>query len=173
MKDGAGRRVVKAVALAGFRANLAVWRAWRRLRGDRPYRLGGSCHLCAQCCEAPAIRVGRLVWFLPTQRRLFLWWQRAVNGFELVSTERASRVFVFRCTHFDTVTRRCDSYSSRPGMCRDYPGAILDQAHPEMFAGCGYYPIAPNAEGLSLALRRLPLSAEQSEKLRRGLHLRD
>jgi len=171
VKDGAGRRLVKAVALAGFRANLAAWRGWRRLRGDRPYRLGGSCNLCAQCCDAPAIQVGRLVWYLPTQRRLFLWWQRVVNGFELVSAERAQRVFVFRCTHFDTVTRRCDSYRSRPGMCRDYPRAILDQAHPEMFPGCGYYPVAPNAEGLTLALRKLPLTADQQAKLRRGLHL--
>ena len=171
MKDGPGRRAVKAVALLGFRANLALWRWWRRLRGDRPYRLGGSCNLCAQCCDAPSIRVGRLVWYLPSQRRLFLWWQRAVNGFELVSTERAARVFVFRCTHFDLATRRCDSYSSRPGMCRDYPRALLDQAHPEMFPGCGYQAIAPNAEGLRIALSRLALTPEQETKLRRGLHL--
>ena len=40
-----------------------------------------------------------------------------------------------------------------------------------MFPGCGYVPIAPNAEGLALALRKLPLTAEQEAKLRRGLHL--
>ncbi len=171
MKDGPGRRTVKAVARAGFRANLAVWRGWRRLRGDRPYRLGGSCNLCAQCCEAPAIKVRRLVWFLPSLRVVVLWWQRVVNGFDLVGRDVAQRVFIFRCTHFDTATRRCDSYESRPGMCRDYPRVLLDQAHPDMLPGCGYRPIAPKAEALVRELRRLPLTADQDAKLRKGLHL--
>lgn len=171
MKDGPGRRTVKAVALAGFRANLGVWRGWRRLRGDRPYRLGGSCNLCAQCCDAPAIKVRPLVWFLPSLRGLFLGWQRVVNGFELVDRDLGQRVFIFRCTHFDTATRRCDSYESRPGMCRDYPRVLLDQAHPDMLPGCGYRPIAPGAEALLRELRRLPLTADQDAKLRKGLRL--
>jgi uncharacterized protein len=171
VRDGRLRRAVKALALAGFRANLAVWRSWRRLRGDRPYRLGGSCNLCAQCCEAPAIKVQRLVWFLPSLRRSFLWWQRVVNGFELVDRDLAGRAFVFRCTHFDAATRRCDSYLSRPGMCRDYPRALLDQPDPGMLPACGYRPIAPRAEALLRELRRLPLSADQDAKLRKGLRL--
>ena len=141
------------------------------LRGDRPYRLGGSCHLCAACCEAPAIKVGRLVWFLKSPRALFLWWQRVVNGFELRSGDAGDRVFVFRCTHFDPATRRCDSYESRPGMCRDYPRILLDQPRPVMLPGCGYRPVAPRAEQLLAALRRLPLSADQEAKLRKDLHL--
>jgi uncharacterized protein len=171
MRDGGMRRAVKAVALAGFRANLAAWRGWRRLRGDRPYRLGGSCNLCAQCCEAPAIKVSRLVWFLPTQRFLFLWWQRVVNGFELTGRDVGQRLFVFRCTHFDPVARRCDSYESRPGMCRDYPRILLDQALPDMLPGCGYRAIAPGAEALLRELRRRPLTADQDAKLRKGLRL--
>ena len=171
MRDGPVRRALKAVARGGFRLNLATWRAWRRLRGDRPYGLAGACNLCGECCDAPAIRAGRLVWYLPTLRWLFLRWQRAVNGFELASRDVAQRVFVFRCTHFDPLTRRCDSYESRPGMCRDYPRAMLDQASPEMFPGCGFRAVAPNAEGLRIALGRLPLTAEQEAKLRRGLHL--
>ncbi len=171
MKDGPVRRAVKAVALAGFRANLTVWRGWRRLRGDRPYRLGGSCNLCAQCCEAPAIKVRRLVWFLPSLRASFLWWQRAVNGFDLVGRDVAQRVFVFRCTHFDLATRRCDSYESRPGMCRDYPRVLLEQPQPDMLPGCGYRPVAPGAEALLRELRRLPLTVDQDAKLRKGLHL--
>ena len=164
-------RAVKAVALAAFTANLGLWRAWRRLRGDRPYRLGGSCNLCAQCCEAPAIKVGRLVWFLPWLRGSFLRWQSVVNGFDLAGRDLGQRVFIFRCTHFDAVTRRCDSYQSRPGMCRDYPRVLLDQPHPEMLPGCGYRPIAPRAEGLLRELRRRPLTVDQEARLRRGLHL--
>lgn len=171
MRDGPVRIAAKAAALAAFRLNLATWRGWRRLRGDRPYRLAGACNLCGACCDAPAIRAHRLVWHLRTLRGPFLWWQRAVNGFELTGRDVARRAFVFRCTHFDPVTRRCDSYGSRPGMCRDYPRAILDHASPEMFPGCGYRAVAPNAEGLRIALRGLSLTADQQEKLRRGLHL--
>ena len=171
MRDGRLRRAVKAVARAGFRANLAAWRGWRSLRGDRPYLLGGACNLCAECCEAPAIKVWSLVWFLPSLRAAFLWWQRAVNGFDLVGRDAGQRVFVFRCTHFDPATRRCDSYESRPGMCRDYPRVLLDQAAPVMLPGCGYRPIAPRADALLRELRRLPLTPDQDAKLRKGLGL--
>jgi Fe-S-cluster containining protein len=62
---------------------------------------------------------------VPSLRRVFLWWQRVVNGFELKATHARERTFVFTCTHFDEATRLCDSYGSRPGLCRDYPRATL------------------------------------------------
>jgi Fe-S-cluster containining protein len=106
-------------------------------------------------------------------RRLFLAWQRHVNGFELVHRDSEGRAFVFRCTHFDQATRSCDSYDSRPGMCRDYPRLLLWQADPELLPGCGYRAIAPNAARLKAALERLPLTPGQRERLRRGLRLGD
>src|SRR5215813_14607857 len=124
MRDGPLRRGLKRLALANFVVNVHATRAWRRLRGERPHRLGGDCRRCARCCEAPAIQAGRLTWYLPSLRRVFLAWQRRVNGFELTEADRGSRTFVFRCTHFDAATRSCDSYASRPGMCRDYPRAL-------------------------------------------------
>jgi Fe-S-cluster containining protein len=105
-------------------------------------------------------------------RRAFLWWQRVVNGFELSGRDAEARAFVFRCTHFDRATRSCDSYDSRPGMCRDYPRALLWQPAPEMLPGCGYRGVAPNAERLLAALEARPLTPEQRERLRRGLYLR-
>jgi uncharacterized cysteine cluster protein YcgN (CxxCxxCC family) len=173
MRDGTVRRVVKRVALARFRIDLWLTRALRRARGERPYRLGGDCRRCAACCEAPAIQAGRLVWHLPTLRRAFLAWQRVVNGFELSEREPAARLFVFRCTHFDPATRSCDSYDSRPGMCRDYPRALLWQPAPELLPGCGYRAVARNAESLRAALEARPLSAEQRARLRKGLYLEE
>src|SRR4030042_1602127 len=125
MRDGLLRYAVKRVALWSFRANLAAHRAMRRARGERPWTLGGSCRRSGACCEAPAIAVGRLTRSLPNVRRLFLAWQRRVNGFALVSADARARVFVFRCSHFDPATRSCDSYDSRPGMCRDYPRNLM------------------------------------------------
>jgi hypothetical protein len=172
MRDGGVLRIVKRVALARFVADVWLTRRLRRARGERAYRLGGACRRCAACCEAPAIQVGRLVWYLPTLRRAFLWWQRTVNGFEFVARDAAARAFVFRCTHFDPVSRACDSYDSRPGMCRDYPRALLWQPAPELLPGCGYRPVAPDAERLLAALAAQPLTPQQREKLRDGLHLR-
>ena len=171
MRDGPIKRALKRVALANFCLDVALTRAILRLRGQHPYRFGGECRRCAACCEAPGIQVGRLVWYLPTLRRLFLWWQRQVNGFELVSRAPAQRVFVFRCTHFDSTTRSCDSYDSRPGMCRDYPRALLHQPSPEMLPGCGYRPVARNADGMIAALEARPLTPEQRAKLTRDLYL--
>jgi len=131
MKDGAVRRAVKRVALWNFQVNLALHRAIERRRGLDLHQLGGECGRCARCCEAPGIQVGRAVWYLPLLRRLFLAWQEHVNGFVLTGRERNGRAFIFRCTHFDWATRSCDSYDSRPGMCRDHPRVLLAQPDPE------------------------------------------
>jgi hypothetical protein len=171
MRDGLGRRALKRLARWNFAANRLAHRAWRRARGERPYLLGGECRRCARCCEAPAIQAHPLVWHLPPLRKAFLWWQERVNGFVRTGADAQSRTFLFRCTHFDTASRTCDSYDSRPGMCRDYPRLLLWQAAPEMLPGCGYRPIAPNAAQLAAALRDQPLTFEQREKLRRGLYL--
>jgi hypothetical protein len=162
---------VKAVARAAFFLNLWADRGLRRLRGERPFRLGGSCGRCAACCEAPAIRVHALVFLQPALRRVFLFWHERVNGFVLAAARRAERTFVFRCTHFDRETRLCDSYSSRPGLCRDYPRGLLFQPSPELLPGCGYRPVARNAAHLMRVLQDQPLTDEQRARLARDLHL--
>jgi uncharacterized protein len=171
MKDGIILRAVKRAARWCFYADLSLHRALRKARGERPYLLGGECRRCARCCEAPAIQAGRAVWYVPTLRRAFLWWQRRVNGFELVGLDRRARVFVFDCTHFDRTTRACDSYDSRPGMCRDYPRALLAQPNPEMLPGCGYRPVAPNAAALLRALEGAAVSGDRLARLKKDLHL--
>jgi hypothetical protein len=173
VRDGPFLRAVKRIALWQYRLDLALHRARRRARGERPFVLGGSCRRSGACCEAPAIAAGPVTWSMPSLRRLFLAWHRRVNGFELVAEDARARVFVFRCSHFDRATRRCDSYGSRPGMCRDYPRLLLWQPDPEMLPPCGYRAIAPNATALRGSLGRLGLTPEQREKLRRGLRLGD
>ena len=171
MTDGPFLRAVKRAARWRFYADLSLHRALRKARGERPYLLGGECRRCARCCEAPAIQASRAVWYVPTLRRAFLWWQRRVNGFELAGLDRRARVFVFDCTHFDRATRACDSYDSRPGMCRDYPRALLAQPNPEMLPGCGYRPVAPNAAALLRALEGADVSGDRLARLKKDLHL--
>lgn len=162
--------MVKAIARALFRAEIGARRAIDRRRGRESWILGGDCGGCAKCCEAPSIQVDKITWYLPSARRLFLWWQRVVNGFELTGTE-PKRTFVFKCSHFDPVTRRCDSYDTRPGICRDYPRFLLSEAWPEFFPGCGYRAIARNGKGLASALEKTALSDEEKAELRRKLRL--
>jgi len=171
VKDGALRRTLKRVALWNFVLGLSLQRAIERRRGRIPHDLAGECRRCARCCEAPGVQVGWAIWYLPLLQRLFLAWQRHVNGFVLTHRERRGRVLVFRCTHFDWDTRSCDSYSSRPGMCRDYPRVLLAQAHPEFLPGCGYRPVARNAEALVRSLERASLTPEQMARLKKDLHL--
>jgi uncharacterized cysteine cluster protein YcgN (CxxCxxCC family) len=171
VRDGLLRRGVKGIALTAFRVNLWGDRAMRRLRRRPSYRLAGACHTCARCCEEPSIRANAAVWYVPTLRSIFLGWQAAVNGFILVRAEAHGRLFVFRCTHFDARTRRCDSYATRPGMCRDYPRALLQQPRPEFLPGCGYRAVSSSAQGFLRVLHERELSPEQMAKLRAGLYL--
>ena len=154
-----------------FVATTATDRVIARIAGHEPYALGGACEGCAACCESPSIRVSWVTWHFPTLRRLFLAWQALVNGFVLASVERASRVFVFRCTHFDRATRRCDSYASRPGMCRDYPRVLLYQPDPDFLPGCGYRAVAKDARRFLRVLDDQPMSEAQRERLKKKLHL--
>jgi hypothetical protein len=171
VRDGPGRRALKGVARALFAVNLRTTRAWRRARGSPPpFDLGGACALCAACCEAPAVRANAWVWHVRLLRRAFLAWQERVNGFVLAGAE--ARVFTFRCTHFDAVTRRCDSYDSRPGMCRDYPRALLDQPAPELLAGCGYRAVFRGGEAMIAALRARGVPEDRVRSIADQLRLR-
>ena len=162
---------MKRLARWCWSVDVAVHRACQRARGNRPFLLGGDCRRCAACCEAPAIHAPSLLFHLPRIRAAFLAWQRVVNGFHLVEARPWGHLFVFRCTHFDRETRSCDSYGSRPGICRDYPRLILFQPQPEFLAGCGYRAVSPNAKGLLKALEGRGLSPEAKAALRTGLYL--
>lgn len=172
MIDGPIRRTVKWAARVVYLRALDLQRRFRIWRGERPFELGGACGGCAKCCEEPAIQVSTLLFKMPFARHGFVAWQRFVNGFEPTRSDETSGVLFFRCTHFDPQTRRCDSYGSRPGMCRDYPRMQLYHPNPELFEGCGYRAIAPNASGLLKVLQDQPMTDEQREKLKDGLRLR-
>ena len=103
------------------------------------------------------------------QRALFVAWQWHINGFELVDRVRAGRALVFRCTHYDPDTRRCDSYDSRPWMCRDYPRVVLDQAWPELFADCSHRLVDTAGAGLAAEIDALELAPGEAVRLKARL----
>ena len=169
MKDGLVRRQVKRIGLGVYHARLFL----HRLQTDTRYELGGECIRCGKCCEEPGIQVGRIAWYLPGCRRVFLWWHRVVNGFTLKEARREDCVFIFERSHFDWASRSCDSYPSRPGMCRDYPRLFLEQANPEFFDECGFKALARGRDSLIQILEKESLTPQQLAKLKKGLYLGD
>jgi hypothetical protein len=135
------------------------------------YRLTGSCLRCGKCCETPTIRIFPLFFFLKSLRRLIIAWQRHINGFEFIRASRREKCLVFRCTHLDPATKRCDSYSSRPGICRDFPRNQLDFPVPVFFDGCGFRAVLRNAETFKASLASLDLPPQTLQKLKHDLQL--
>lgn len=173
MRDGLLRRAIKRLALIRYTIDLGFTRLVLRARGEPRYRLTGSCNGCGRCCETPMIPVSAPVFWLRSLRWLVLSWHRYVNGFEYVGENRRLKIFTFRCTHYDPVTKQCDSYDSRPGMCRDYPRNLAYAALPEFLPECGYSAVYKKAEGLRQALSQTNLSREKYEELVRKLHLKE
>lgn len=173
MKDGSVRRAIKRVALIRYLIDLWITRWILRARGEPRYRLVGACGGCGRCCETPAIQVSRLVFHVRPLRLLTLLWHWFVNGFKYAGENRQHRYFIFRCTHHDPATRQCDSYESRPGMCRDYPRHLLYSALPEFHEECGYSAIYKKAAQLRRALEEANLPPEKVNELAKKLHLGD
>ena len=154
-----------------YAADLKLTRLLRAGRGGGLYRLVGSCLRCGKCCETPTIRIFPLLFFLKSLRRLIIAWQRHINGFEFLRASRREKCLVFRCSHWDPATKLCDSYSSRPGICRDYPQNQLDFPVPVFFDGCGFKALLRNAETFESSLASLDLPPETLQKLKHDLQL--
>jgi hypothetical protein len=171
VKDRPTLALLKRIVLLAWSAELwlrrALSRGWRR----RYWDLLGECRACGCCCVEPSIHADPLTWHLPIVRWLLYRWQCQVNGMGLQGQEDRSHDLIFLCTHYDPVSKRCDSYTTRPGMCRDYPRVLLGQPWPELFETCGYRVRARKSERLRAGIEATSLSPEAKAELRRKLRL--
>ena len=173
MRDGPLRAGIKFIAMARYAVDLGFTR-WVRRLSERPmFNLGGSCTGCGACCETPMVQVHPVVFHLPTVRAVMIWWHRAVNRLEFIRWDREASSMVFRCLHLDLRTRRCDAYATRPGMCRDYPRALLGAADPSFIPGCGHYAVSRQSARMRATLADVELSDEARERLEERLHARE
>jgi len=173
MRDGPFLSVFKRITAGCYAVDVRISRwiaAWRE--GREQYVLRGACNDCGKCCETPMVIVPLAIYRINLSRRLCLWWHHHVNGFVYIGEDPESSAFIFRCTHWDVDRRRCDSYATRPGMCRDYPLPLLQSSKPDFFSECGFYPVYRNADAMREALEDLDLSPEKLEELTEKLHLR-
>ena len=151
MEDGFIRKAVKFTARMRYSMDVALTRRINSARGERFFDLAGSCRSCGQCCETPVIQIYPPLFYFKSVRWVMKSWHGLINGFEFMAEDRRSKCLIFRCTHLDARTRRCDSYDSRPGLCRDYPRNQLDYANPEFLEGCGYQAVLKSGEALKPA----------------------
>lgn len=154
-----------------YAADLKLTRLLKARRGRGLYSLAGSCLCCGKCCETPMIRIFPLFFYLKSLRWAIITWQRHINGFQFLRASRREKCLVFRCTHWDSATKLCDAYRSRPGMCRDYPQNQLDFPVPVFFESCGFRAVLRNAEKLEASLASLDLPPETLQKLKQDLQL--
>ncbi|OGL41156.1 MAG: hypothetical protein A2161_07545 [Candidatus Schekmanbacteria bacterium RBG_13_48_7] len=172
MKDGIVRKTIKYVALARYMIDLKITRLIKSVGNSQTFHLEGSCNRCGKCCENPAIILSAPFFYLKTNRWLTLKWHKIVNGFEFVGENRKEKCFIFRCTHWNPETKLCDSYETRPGLCRDYPRNQIDSTDPVFMDSCGYYAVRKNAESMGKAIDKLLLSEEKTDKLKQKLHIK-
>lgn len=173
MRDGLFLKCFKTIVLIRFHVDRYLTRRYLHLKGEPLYRLGGHCNQCGACCETPAVQVHRGVFLSRSATWLIKWWHWKINGFRLIEKDRKNRVFIFKCTHFDPETKQCDSYNSRPGMCRDYPRPLLFSTNPEFFKQCGHYPVRKSAGSFRQSIENLDFPDDKKQELIRKLHLRE
>jgi Fe-S-cluster containining protein len=171
MKDGSIRKSIKFIARLRYSMDVSLTRKIKSARGEQFYDLAGSCGSCGKCCETPVIQVYPLLFYFKSLRWVLKTWHGRINGFEFIGEDRRGKCLVFRCTHLDPETHRCDSYDSRPGLCRDYPRNQLDFANPGFLEGCAYQAVLKNSTALCASLETLDLSHEKLEALKQKLHL--
>ena len=167
------KRVVKRAALICYMVDLNTTRIIQKLRGEPLYQLRGTCNGCGACCRSPMVQVFPLFFHIKSARKLILLWHQLVNGFEYVGEDRNNKTFIFRCSHWDPKSQKCDSYDSRPGMCRDYPRNLIYSTNPVFLKECSYYAVDKNAKTITEALEELDLPPEKLNLLKRKLHLSD
>lgn len=171
MRDNFAQKFIKNCIRTYYLSSLWLNRKNLKKMGLPRYQLTGKCEGCGKCCENPGIRVGFLVTHIDFCRKIFIVWQKKINGFIFQRLDKENQVLYFTCHHFDPKTRLCDSYDSRPGMCRDYPRNLLYTSIPDFFQECGYRPIDKNAEKFNRALEKISLDESKKKKIKDKLFL--
>lgn len=64
-------------------------------------------------------------------------WHEYWYGFRYLTVREEHLEVIFLCTHL-TDGKKCDDYSHRPPMCRDYPEIRTWFCKPDLFETCGY-----------------------------------
>lgn len=171
MRDNFAQKLIKNSFRTYYLFSLWLNRKRLKRKGLPKYTLIGNCESCGKCCENPAIKIGFLLNNIKFFKYLYNLWQKKINGFIFQKHNQETKVFYFICNHWDSNSKKCDSYDSRPGMCRDYPRNLLYSSIPDFFKECGYKPLDKNAKKFNLALDKISIDEEKKKKIKEKLFL--
>ena len=173
MTDSLAQRILKRMAWWRYAVDLWVTRAVMKYRSEERYVLRGTCNRCGRCCEHPGIQMNEISFHIDFMRNWLILWQEKINGFVLLKEKKSDATLTFTCSHFDPNTKLCDCYSSRPGMCRDYPLNQIYSVNPRFFPECGFYAVDKQAQSFRIALEKTGLPREKLDELYERLHLKE
>jgi uncharacterized protein len=173
VKDGFIRCTVKRFAWVRYAVDLWITRKVMVLKGEEKFELRGHCNRCGRCCEYPTIQMSDITFHMKRFKTCIIWWQQTVNGFVLDKENKLDATLTFTCTHYCDDTGQCDSYASRPGMCRDYPVGQIYSVNPTFFEECGFYAVDKRAASFRKALEKTELPPDKREDLYKRLHLKE
>lgn len=173
MTDGIVKKLIKRIVWWRYATDLWITREILKFRGEERYYLKGQCNRCGRCCETPSIQMTEIGYHIEFFRKWVILWHKHINGFRLINQHKHEATLTFSCSHFNSETRECDSYSSRPGMCRDYPLNQIYSVNPRFFPECGFYAVDKRADSFRSALEKTGLPQQKLEELFRRLHLRE
>jgi Fe-S-cluster containining protein len=166
------KNILKRIFYYFWKIEISLQRFWlKNIKREKYYLLKWKCNQCGKCCEEPAIKVGKMIFFLPILTKIFLKWQLWANGFKLKKIDYINQTFIFECLNYDKKNNKCLDYENRPGICRDYPRILLYQVYPRFFPECGYCPLDPEGDKMLKKMREEGLTEEQIEKVKKELYL--
>lgn len=101
------------------------------------YKRVGHCKQCGQCCEVIGVKVNNYVVSHSFFAKLIIVFYEKVNNFSFEEYNREENYLLFSCNNFNKEQRKCNIYSQRPGLCRNYPYVrYFDK--PTFMDGCNF-----------------------------------
>lgn len=85
------------------------------------YKRVGSCKKCGQCCEVVGVKVNDYIVRYSILAKLIIVFYEKVNNFSFEEYHQKENYLLFSCNNFNKEERKCNIYSRRPGLCRNYP----------------------------------------------------
>ena len=172
MRDGPIRTTIKALVRWRYLTDLKITRKILQLKGEGAlYKLQGKCNGCGACCKSPMIQIHPWLFYFKSIRKATILWHEQINGFNYIGDNRKEKYLIFKCTHYQEETGQCDSYHSRPGLCRDYPNNLIYEPRPALLPECSYQIVDPNQQAIRESFKDLDLTEEQLSKLKKEFYI--
>jgi len=126
------QRIVRFISYLNFRYKEMV-----RSVFPTQWARKGSCVECGACCVFPSVTVPGYYFHISPLIKFIIYWHEYWYGFMFSRIIQEQKMIEFTCTHY-TGEKKCDDYTHRPQMCRNYPEMRTWFSKPVFFESCGF-----------------------------------